>query len=108
MHDKDNELELERELHELPIIYQWEIIRCDFGNTLRWVISIGVPFFGYSFLLLLIQDMDAVPVLFFIGLIMTFVIRYLFFTSDIFTVYIVHIYMKQKKIWSMIIYFFLC
>ncbi|OCH27176.1 hypothetical protein A6E12_11510 [Aliivibrio fischeri] len=82
MHDKENELELERELHELPIIYQWKIIRCDFGNTLRWVISIGVPFFGYSLLLLLIQDMDAVPVLFFIGLIMTFVIRYLFLSDN--------------------------
>ncbi|WP_330219840.1 hypothetical protein [Aliivibrio fischeri] len=64
MNNSENELELERELHESPIIYQWEIIRCDFGNTLRWVISIGVPFLGYSFLLLLIQDMDAVPVFF--------------------------------------------
>ncbi|MUK31520.1 hypothetical protein GNP44_15720 [Aliivibrio fischeri] len=82
MHDKENELELERELHELPIIYQWEIIRCDFGNTLRWVISIGLPFFGYSFLLLLIQDMDAAPVLFLIGLIMIFVIRYLFLSDN--------------------------
>ncbi|WP_375322363.1 hypothetical protein [Aliivibrio logei] len=83
MHDKDNELELERELHELPIIYQWEAIRCDrLGNKLRWFVSLGIPFFGYSFLLLLIQDMDAVPVLFFIGLIMTFVIRYLFLADN--------------------------
>ncbi|MUK25956.1 hypothetical protein [Aliivibrio fischeri] len=83
MHDKDNELELERELHELPIIYQWEAIRCDrLGNKLRWFVSLGIPFFGYSFLLLLIQDMDAVPVLFFIGLIMIFVIRYLFLADN--------------------------
>ncbi|CED71509.1 membrane protein [Aliivibrio wodanis] len=32
--------------------------------------------------MLLIQDMAAVPVLFFIGLIMTFVIRYLFFADE--------------------------
>ncbi|MGR6839620.1 hypothetical protein ACU5DF_11105 [Aliivibrio wodanis] len=83
MHDKDNELELERELHELPIIYQWEEIRCDrLGNKLRWFVSLGIPFFGYSLLLLLIQDMAAVPVLFFIGLIMTFVIRYLFLADN--------------------------
>ena len=83
MHDKDNELELELELHELPIIYQWEAIRCDrLGNKLRWFVSLGIPFLGYSFLLLLIQDMDAVPVLFFIGLIMTFVIRYLFLADN--------------------------
>lgn len=83
MHDKDNELELKNDLYNAKVIYQWEAIRCDrLGNKLRWFLSVGIPFLGYSLLMLLIQDMAAVPVLFFIGLIMTFVIRYLFLADE--------------------------
>ncbi|MUL05035.1 hypothetical protein GNP64_03165 [Aliivibrio fischeri] len=81
MHDKENELKLNG-LYNAKVIYQWEAIGRNFGHTLRWIVSIGVPFLGYSLLMLLIQDMAAVPVLFFIGLIMTFVIRYLFLADE--------------------------
>ncbi len=46
MHDKDNELELENDLYNAKVIYQWEAIRCDrLGNKLRWFVSLGIPFF---------------------------------------------------------------
>ncbi|WP_063669001.1 hypothetical protein [Aliivibrio fischeri] len=83
MHDKDNELELERELHELPIIYQWEAIRCDRASyALRWMIAIGSSLIVYGGLYLLIKDSETIIPLLLMGIAMALVSRYLFLADN--------------------------
>ncbi len=83
MHDKENELELERELHELPIIYQWEAIRCDRASyALRWMIAIGSSLIVYGGLYLLIKDSETIIPLLLMGIAMALVSRYLFLADE--------------------------
>ncbi|MUK69793.1 hypothetical protein [Aliivibrio fischeri] len=83
MHDKDNELELERELHKLPIIYQWEAIRCDRASyALRWMIAIGSSLFVYGGFYLLIKDSETIIPLLLMGIAMALVSRYLFLADE--------------------------
>ena len=83
MHDKENELKLEKELYNSPVLYEWEYSGFHGNKTqlTQWLLGIFIPFFPISILLLLINDINAVVPFIFIASIMMFVVRYLWFSD---------------------------
>ena len=57
MHDKENELKLEKELYNSPVLYEWEYSGFHGNKTqlTQWLLGIFIPFFPISILLLLIN-----------------------------------------------------
>ena len=93
MHDKENELKLEKELYNSPVLYEWEYSGFHGNKTqlTQWLLGIFIPFFPISILLLVINDINAVVPFIFIASIMMFVVRYLWFSDCYYKFYLTQI-----------------